>query len=520
MAAQKTKKLDFKWSESSRLEAHWADSPQSKQKCARVMVVASQTWPKDWRDMRAHDAEGGKPLGSRWLDCAEGVRLLLTPFEPAEGETESLLRAQSAVRVRDAMGPAVSSLEKANVQWAEFDLDLPDALVGAALLGLELALYRFRRVLKGEEPKLRVHVKVRGRALTLPTLRRDAQLMLGQATNFARHLVNLPPNWLNPDTFSKWIESSFRGLKGVRVEVWDHARLKRENMGLHLGVGQGSETPPCLVHIRYRPAKRASGSKAPIALVGKGITFDTGGLDIKPSAGMRLMKKDMGGAAAVVGVAYWAARTELMQNLDVYVALAENSIGGSSFRPSDVLVSRSGQTVEIHNTDAEGRLVLADALDVAVTQNEKPAVVVDVATLTGAIKVALGAHLAGLFTNDAQIVRDLQKASSQSGDWLWHMPLVQKYKSSMNSNFADMVNATDGFGGAVTAALFLEKFVKDARWAHLDIYAWKDSAEGPWLESGGSGQGVPLLAEWLLSFGRGRGVGTRTRPRAARAKSK
>jgi leucyl aminopeptidase len=158
--------------------------------------------------------------------------------------------------------------------------------------------------------------------------------------------------------------------------------------------------------------------------------------------------------------------------------------------------------VEIHNTDAEGRLVLADALDVAVTAREKPRLVIDVATLTGAIKVALGSQLAGLFSNQPKLSSDLHRAGQAAGDPNWPMPLVQKYRGAMNSNFADMVNAVDGFGGAITAALFLEKFVRDVPWAHLDVYAWKDSSEGAWLESGGSGQPVQALAEFLTHLGR------------------
>jgi len=205
----------------------------------------------------------------------------------------------------------------------------------------------------------------------------------------------------------------------------------------------------------------------------------------------------MGGSAAVLGTAMWAVASGLKVNLDVYLALAENSVSDKSFRPSDVVTARNGMSVEIHNTDAEGRLVLADALDVAVKQKTKPRAVVDVATLTGAIKVALGAQLAGLFANDSKLSSALSSAGSQAGDLMWSMPLYRKYSSQMSSNFADMVNATDGFGGAITAALFLEKFVADVPWAHLDIYAWKDAPDGCWLEAGGSGQSILALAAFL-----------------------
>ena len=267
-------------------------------------------------------------------------------------------------------------------------------------------------------------------------------------------------------------------------------------MNLLLATGGGAAHSPCLVHIRYRPSKKSK----PVALVGKGITFDSGGLDIKPASGMRLMKKDMGGAAAVFGATLWAARARAPQAIDTYLSLAENAVGSHSFRPGDVYTSRSGQSVEISNTDAEGRLVLADAIDVAVTAKDKPAAVVNVATLTGAIKVGLGAGLAGLFSNHSPLADRLRSRFWRAGDPVWIMPLYQKYRPSMASTFADMVNSVEvPFGGAITAALFLESFVKGVPWAHLDIYAWKDSSEGAWSESGGSGQAVMGLIDWLGS---------------------
>ncbi|MEO0337123.1 MAG: leucyl aminopeptidase family protein, partial [Pseudomonadota bacterium] len=241
------------------------------------------------------------------------------------------------------------------------------------------------------------------------------------------------------------------------------------------------------------------GSKKPVALVGKGITFDSGGLDLKPPQFMRLMKKDMGGSAAVVGTLRWAIASGSKQPLDVYLSVAENSVSDEAFRPSDVITSRRGHKVEIDNTDAEGRLVLADALDVACGKSgkDKPQVVIDVATLTGAAKVALGKSIGALFSNTNSLRDKLQKAGAKSGDICWPLPLFQPYRKSLNSTFADFVNSADGFGGSITAALFLESFVDDTPWAHLDIYAWTDGPSGCFLEKGGSGQGVGVLAEYL-----------------------
>lgn len=323
---------------------------------------------------------------------------------------------------------------------------------------------------------------------------------LGTATNFARHLVNLPPNVVNPTSMAKAAQTLFRGRPGIKLDIWDENKLRQEGMGLHAAVGQGSPTPPCMVHFKYRPTAAAKNAR-PVAIVGKGVTFDTGGLDIKPSAGMRLMKKDMGGAAAVMALAWWASEVRYPAPLDFYLALAENSVDGQSFRPSDVLVARNGKTVEIHNTDAEGRLVLADVLDVAVTRQgaDEPELVVDLATLTGAIKVALGAEIAGLFSNDDALSLALEKAGTDAGELNWRMPLLTRYSSTFNSHFADIVNAVDGFGGAITAALFLERFVRNKPWAHLDIYGWSDKPTGSLGFAGGNGQGVQTLVSFLES---------------------
>jgi leucyl aminopeptidase len=385
-----------------------------------------------------------------------------------------------------------SQLKEVALQFVGSDEDIERG----SLVGLNLAAYQFKEVFEGKKEG------------TLPQIRCTklggsfSKKMLSQvraeslAVNLARHLVNLPPNYLNPKTMCEWAQSVHKSWRSLKLEIWDEKRLKKEGMGLHLGVGQGALHPPAMVHLKYRPQ---GGKKAPIAFVGKGITFDSGGLDIKPSSGMRLMKKDMGGAAAVLGLALWAAESKYSQPLDFYLALAENSVDAKSMRPSDVLTARNGLKVEIHNTDAEGRLVLADVIDVAVTQKGKdePEAVINVATLTGAIKVALGADVAGLFSNHDELAEQLNEAGQKAGDLNWRMPLVSKYGAGMSSNFADIVNALDGFGGSITAALFLEKFVRQKPWAHLDVYCWTDKPTGSLSFAGGSGQPVQCLIEYL-----------------------
>ncbi len=366
----------------------------------------------------------------------------------------------------------------------------------AVILGLNMAAYNYKSAFQKEPFKdfAKIHLSKKIESKTLQEI--EAASL---AVNSARHLVNLPPNMLNPKSFSEMAKKYFTGKSAVKVDVWNKARLEKEKMGLLLGVGQGSPTPPCLVHIAYRPTK--SLQQKPIAIVGKGITFDSGGLDIKPSSGMRLMKKDMGGAAATLAMAMWAQASKYPRAVDFYLALAENSVDGFAMRPSDVLIARNGMHVEIHNTDAEGRLVLADALDVAVTRKGKdePEIVLNFATLTGACKVALGSDIAGLFSNDDELAEEIHSAGITTGDLNWRLPLFQKYTAGFSSNFADMVNATDGFGGAITAALFLEKFVRQKPWAHLDIYAWTDKAQGGLSSAGGNGQPVQAMIEFLKS---------------------
>ena len=255
--------------------------------------------------------------------------------------------------------------------------------------------------------------------------------------------------------------------------------------------------PPCLIHIRYR---NGSNSGKPLALVGKGITFDTGGLDLKPAAFMRIMKKDMGGSAALVGLAAWLERSGFERPVDIWLAVAENAVGDKAFRPGDVITARNGKTVEIDNTDAEGRLVLADALTVAISEDDenRPAAVVDVATLTGAARVALGLQVGALFASDKGLSDALYQAGIESGDPLWPLPLVRAYGNELQSQVAQLVNSSaNRFGGAVTAAMFLAEFTEDIPWAHIDVNAWTNETLGAVKGPGANGQMVQCLIKFL-----------------------
>lgn len=427
------------------------------------------------------------------------VWMLRQKFSNEEPQHAGLLKESQYSWTRDQVGALVSAFKNLNLDQAvvEFHGTSDDQDLGA-LVGFELASYNFKSHSNANRFESLPVIHLR-KTLTHfdRTLLKTAELR-ANAVNLARHFVNLPPNFLNPTTMADAVKAK-KWPRTCKVEIWDMKRLQKEGMGLHVAVGQGSKNAPCMIHIKYRPSVKTK--LQPVAFVGKGVTFDTGGLDIKPSSGMRLMKKDMGGAACVLALANWAAASNYEGPLDFYLGMAENSVDANSFRPSDVCVARNGLEIEIHNTDAEGRLVLADCLDVAVTATkaDAPEVVIDVATLTGAIKVALGADLAGLFSNDDQLALQLSTAGQSAGDLNWRMPLFDRYNAMMSSPFADLTNAVDGFGGAITAALFLQKFVRGKKWAHLDIYAWTDKASGALSASGGSGQGVQALMEWLES---------------------
>ena len=386
-----------------------------------------------------------------------------------------------------------------------FKVNAKSAVEEGFVVGLENANYHFLNQYKNKTSEFKTEFFLTAHKDNLKKYSAQASAML-----MARHLVNLPPNAMNPKTYADLLKKDIPFSKNTTVEVWSTEKCKTERMNLLLAVGAGSENTACMVHIKYRPSKGKK-NVAPIAFVGKGITFDTGGLDLKPSSAMRLMKKDMGGSAAVAALAYWVDASGYDRPCDFYLALAENSVDAKAMRPSDVYQSRAGYYVEIDNTDAEGRLVLADVMDVAVTRKDRPSHLIDIATLTGAIKVALGADVAGLFTNDDTLGKQIHEAGEACGEPNWRMPLVSKYFSQLASNFADFRNSAEGFGGAITAALFLEKFAGGVhvdekakapkiKWAHLDVYAWSDKQQGALLSTGGSGQPVQTMIAWLRNL--------------------
>jgi len=315
--------------------------------------------------------------------------------------------------------------------------------------------------------------------------------IVGQAVNLARDLVNTPPGEKSPRQLADRI-GLVAADAGLSVDIWDQTRIRQERFGGLLGVAAGSDEPPRFVILDYR-----HDALSPVlALVGKGVTFDSGGLSLKPSASMEDMKSDMTGAAVVVATMQAAARLALPVNVTGYLALTENMTGGRAMKLGDVLTMRNGKTVEIMNTDAEGRLILADALSYAV--EHQPQRVLDLATLTGACMVALGPRVAGLFGNDEAFRQDVIAASAQTGERVWRLPLDDDYKEQLKSHVADLKNFGGKWGGAITAAKFLEQFVGSTPWTHLDIAgpSWCDS-DNATRDTGGTGCFVRTLIAYL-----------------------
>lgn len=352
-------------------------------------------------------------------------------------------------------------------------------------VGVTLASYNYKK-----ERKITIHTSKNLKGL-------NVGIQKGHCVNDARFLVDTPPNILDPKKFKDLIVEDFDKVPNFKVKVLDKAQIKKQGYGLILGVGQASEEGPYLVHVSYRKksAKKTYGG------VGKGITFDTGGTDLKPAQHMRWMKKDMGGAATLFGLAQSVKTFKPNTNFDFIFAIAENSVASNAFRPGDVLNAQNGMNVEIHNTDAEGRLALASGFNYLNSLNTKFDCCFDVATLTGAIKVGLGDQIGGLFSNSQKLGQKVYEASEKSGDPLWLMPLPRWTKSKLNSPVADIVNCTDGYGGSISAAEFLRFFVpEETPWFHLDLYAWTDGSRDAFATTGATGQGVQVLQKHFLNI--------------------
>jgi leucyl aminopeptidase len=314
---------------------------------------------------------------------------------------------------------------------------------------------------------------------------------IGSGLALSRDLANLPPNVCTPTYLGTRALALAKEFPSIKTKVLDASGIKALKMGAFLAVTQGSDQPPRLIVCEYHGAKKDA---APICLIGKGITFDSGGISLKDPPAMDEMKFDMSGGATVLGAMRAIAELKLKINLVVIVPTCENMPGGGAVKPSDIVTTMSGQTVEILNTDAEGRLILCDAI--TYSRRFKPAAVIDVATLTGACIVALGNHFSGLMSNDEALAGELTAAGVRADDRAWRLPIGEEYVEQLKSNFADIANIGGREGGASTAASFLSKFAKDLHWAHLDVAgtAWLGGAQ-----KGSTGRPVPLLVDFLLN---------------------
>lgn len=401
----------------------------------------------------------------------------------------------------DAVRRAGATIARTFGRHARIGVELPPVDDGtgarqALVEGIRLGAYTFLTYKSDAKPTKLGRVDVAGGSGARNQAALDRGSVVADGQTFARDLVNEPGGTLTAPEFAKRAAAAGKA-GGLTVKVWDEAAIKKGKLGGLLGVNRGSELPPRLVELTYTPKGKATGT---LALVGKGIVFDAGGLSIKTGQGMMTMKCDMGGGAAVVGAMSVMSQIAPSCRVKAFVPMTDNMLGGDATRPGDVLTIRNGKTIEVLNTDAEGRLILADALSLA--SEAKPDAIVDLATLTGACMVALGPKIAGLMGNDDAWIEQIEAASATTGERVWHLPLPEDYTKQFESPVADMKNIGTPYGGALTAGLILKEFVADGiPWAHIDIAgpAWSDADEAE-ITKGGTGFGVRLLLELAASF--------------------
>ncbi len=438
--------------------------------------------------------------------------ILFLPYQAAHHSKHLLLVGLGSTKginhqsYRQASGVAYKALSKKGLKSAGIDLATVKEshdVVRAITEGVLLAQYSFdhyKQKQKNEKPKLTDIFLFYSKSKSKLSAAVNEGTVLSEATNFARFLGDTPGNLMTPSILAGEVRKKIRGPR-LKVTVWDKEKIKKENMGGLLGVSLGSSQEPRFIMIEYKGARKAS--EKPICLVGKGLTFDSGGISIKPSHAMDEMKYDMCGGAAVFGALWAISQMNLKINVIAFVPASENMPGASASKPGDILKARNGKTMEVLNTDAEGRLILADALSYA--SEQKPAVIVDAATLTGAMVVALGNSHTGFYTRNDTLRKKIEGASLKSGERVWAMPLVDDHVHDMRSPFADVANISSFRGaGSATAAAFLEHFVdKKIPWVHFDIAgtAWNVSNRLSYcLDKGASGVMVRTFYEIARNY--------------------
>lgn len=386
-------------------------------------------------------------------------------------------------KMREAVAKAVKKLQQIKAKKAIFDFDINADYGKSAVIGAMIADYAYD---KYKSEKAHHLDEITFANFSQETV--EEGIIFGEAMNFTRDLANTPAQIATPQKLAQ-IASK---LEGIETKVFNKEEITRMGMGAYLAVGQGSVNPPEFIHMKYT----GKNVKKKIALIGKGICFDSGGLDIKPASSMLTMKDDMSGASCILGV--MKALAKLQPDIEVHglIAACENMPSGSSYKPGDILTAKNGKTIEVDNTDAEGRLTLADALCYACELNVDE--VIDIATLTGACVVALGSHISGIMGNDDELIERLIETGKEAGEKLWKLPMDREYFDSLKSDIADMKNTGTRMGGASIAGVFLQEFVKDTKWAHIDI-AGTAYIEKPQKEfiAGSTGAGVRTLLNYI-----------------------
>ena len=460
-----------------------------------------------------HDGLGEVLTGGEFKSAANETLLV---HNPAGFQAKRLLLVGLGKAAAEGVGPGAAALRKAAGTAAryakqrglrEIAVALPQSVVEASDGQAARAIAEGVVVADFDPDTYRSERKDQSLAsLTLVASERVDQadvanglregVAIAESQNFTRALVNEPGNVLTPTVLGERARAMC-AEQGLACEVYSTEKLRELKMGAFLGVTQGSEEPPALIVIRYEPEGAAT--ETVLGLVGKAITFDTGGISIKPADGMEKMKYDMAGGAAMLGAMRAVAQLKPKVRVLSVICSAENMPSGRAYRPGDVLTAMSGKTIEVINTDAEGRLVLADGLHYAKQLGATH--LIDAATLTGAVSVALGQHHAGAFANDEASWQKFADGLAVSGERFWRLPLGEEYREQIRSHIADLMNTGGRYGGAITAAMFLKEFAGETPWIHLDIagMAWLDEAK-PWMAKGPSGVAVRSLVEWVRGY--------------------
>jgi leucyl aminopeptidase len=470
------------------------DKPSPSLECADAAVREAA------RDVISSGEVTGKSFETTLLHRPAGLkakRLLLLGGGKANNFSATELRKLAGTAVRTLKGKSLRTFAFALPENGIAAAEGVRAIVEGAFIGdFDPGYYKSDRKDKDKNQKIdAVTIVVPGDSKALENALQTGRIV-AESQNFARDLINEPSNRMTPTILAERAKKMAADV-GLKCEVHDGDKIRQLKMGAFWGVAQGSDEPPALIVLRYEP--NGAADKIHLGLVGKGVTFDTGGISIKPADGMEKMKYDMAGAATMIGVMRAIALLKPKVKVTAIICATENMPSGKAQKPGDVQIAMSGKSIEIINTDAEGRLILADGLSYA--RQLGCTHIVDAATLTGAVVVALGYVNAGIFASDDEMYERFARANQQAGEKMWRLPLDDDYKENLKSNIADMVNAGSRYGGAIFAAMFLKEFAEDTPWIHLDIAgtAWMEDSK-PWIAKGPSGIALRSLVEFVKGW--------------------